>query len=318
MFAQPSLKPGLLTRLCRWQPGGGRVLALLALTAAVAAGAGLGIGLSLNRPAAQMVDRIATLKEQSRRQQAEVERLGRESDHRLQTLAVRLSELRAEATRINALGQRLVQMGQLDAAEFDFGMPPPLGGPDPSIDSAADSIADVELEATQLGHRLQRQQAQLDALADLLTRRQLEDQYTPAGWPVSQGWISSSFGRRTDPFSGRRAHHSGVDFAGPRGAEVRAVAAGVVVWAGPRYGYGKAVDVDHGNGYVTRYAHNDRLEVRVGQRVKAGQVIGAMGDTGRATAPHLHFEVLLDGRAVNPWDYIHAGKNGGDTSEERG
>lgn len=291
---------------------------LLGLTALVATGTGIGIGLALHNPAGQVAAQIETLKERSQRQQAEVEQLARTSDHRLQTLAVRLSELRAEATRINALGQRLVQMGQLDAAEFDFGTPPPLGGPDPAVEGMSESIADVELEAAQLGHRLQRQEAQLDALADLLTRRQLEAQYTPAGWPVSQGWISSSFGQRTDPFSGRRVHHAGVDFAGPRGAEVRAVAAGVVVWAGPRYGYGNAVDVDHGNGYVTRYAHNDRVKVGVGERVRAGQIIAAMGDTGRATAPHLHFEVLLDGQPVNPWEYIHAGTDGDGGPGDRG
>ena len=121
---------------------------------------------------------------------------------------------------------------------------------------------------------------------------------------MTAGYVSSRFGHRTDPFTGRRAFHKGVDFAGRAGADVVAVASGVVIWSGPRYGYGELVEINHGNGYVTRYAHNADNLVVIGETVKRGQVVARMGDTGRATGPNLHFEVLHNGKAVDPLTYI--------------
>ena len=119
------------------------------------------------------------------------------------------------------------------------------------------------------------------------------------------GYVSSSFGNRTDPFTGRAAFHKGIDFAGRAGTEVMAVASGVVIWSGDRYGYGEMVEINHGNGYVTRYAHNSENLVVVGDTVKRGEVIASMGNTGRATGPNLHFEVLRNGRVVDPLTYIN-------------
>ena len=121
---------------------------------------------------------------------------------------------------------------------------------------------------------------------------------------MSSGGISSYFGQRTDPFTGKPANHTGIDFAGKMGAEITAVADGVVTWSGDRYGYGIMVEVNHGNGYSTRYAHNSENLVQVGDEVKKGQVVGLMGRTGRATGPNLHFEVLKNGRRVNPVTFI--------------
>jgi murein DD-endopeptidase MepM/ murein hydrolase activator NlpD len=118
--------------------------------------------------------------------------------------------------------------------------------------------------------------------------------------PVQGGWVSSGFGRRTDPFTGRPAAHLGVDFAGLRNSAIVASGAGVVTHSGPHRGYGNLVEIDHGGGYVSRYGHNASNLVAVGDRVKAGQVIALMGSTGRATGNHLHFEILRDGRPVNP------------------
>jgi murein DD-endopeptidase MepM/ murein hydrolase activator NlpD len=148
---------------------------------------------------------------------------------------------------------------------------------------------------------------QLTVLEDLLLNRKLRDEVRPEGRPVTSGYVSSQFGSRTDPFTGRRAFHKGVDFAGREGAEVVAVASGVVIWSGERYGYGQLVEVNHGNGYVTRYAHNVDNLVAVGDTVRRGQVIARMGDTGRATGPNLHFEVLLNDEPVNPLTYVGAG-----------
>ena len=137
-----------------------------------------------------------------------------------------------------------------------------------------------------------------------MVNRQLEDDLTPTGWPVRKGWISSRYGDRTDPFTGERAHHSGLDFVGKRGSDVLSVAGGVVVWAGKDSGYGNMIEIDHGNGYRTRYAHNDSLLVQPGDPVRAGQLIARMGSTGRATTAHVHFEVLKDGNTVNPAKFV--------------
>jgi murein DD-endopeptidase MepM/ murein hydrolase activator NlpD len=141
-------------------------------------------------------------------------------------------------------------------------------------------------------------------LEDFLLNRKLQEEVHPEGRPVDTGYVSSRYGNRNDPFTGRRAFHKGIDFAGPQGAEVVAVASGVVVWSGQRYGYGEMIEVNHGNGYATRYAHNAQNLVAVGDTVKRGQRIARMGDTGRATGPNLHFEVLRNGRTVDPLTFI--------------
>jgi len=155
-----------------------------------------------------------------------------------------------------------------------------------------------------LSEKLRRQAAELDALQYLMINRQMDEEMTPSGWPVRKGWISSRYGERTDPFTGQRARHEGLDFVGQRGSDVLSVASGVVVWADERTGYGKTVEIDHGNGYLTRYAHCDSIEVGPGTPVTAGQVIAKLGKTGRASTPHVHFEVLQNGSPVNPAQFV--------------
>jgi murein DD-endopeptidase MepM/ murein hydrolase activator NlpD len=155
-----------------------------------------------------------------------------------------------------------------------------------------------------LSAKLRRQSSQLDALQFLMVNRQLENDLTPSGWPVRKGWISSRYGERSDPFTGERTHHRGLDFAGTRGTQVLSVASGVVIRASRQAAYGNMVEIDHGNGYRTRYAHNDRLVVKPGDHVTAGQIIAMMGSTGRASAPHVHFEVLKDGATINPSSFV--------------
>ena len=138
----------------------------------------------------------------------------------------------------------------------------------------------------------------------MILARELKEEIHPEGRPVATGFISSYFGERADPFDGTEAFHKGVDFAGTAGSNVVAVAAGVVTWAGERSGYGKLIEISHGDGFVTRYAHNERTLVTVGQTVKRGERIALMGSTGRSTGPHVHFEVLRNGRQVNPLSFI--------------
>jgi murein DD-endopeptidase MepM/ murein hydrolase activator NlpD len=196
-------------------------------------------------------------------------------------------------------------MAGLKDGEFDFTSVPSLGGPEEPLAVGESSEINGVVGALEvLDEQIADRSRQLSVLEDLLLNRKLRDEVRPEGRPVTSGYVSSQFGNRTDPFTGRRAFHKGVDFAGREGAEVVAVASGVVIWSGERYGYGQLVEINHGNGFVTRYAHNVDNLVAVGDTVKRGQVIARMGDTGRATGPNLHFEVLLNDRPVNPLTYI--------------
>ena len=224
----------------------------------------------------------------------------------LDALALRLGQLNAHVVRLDALGSRLTQMAGLSDGEFDFSSTPSLGGPEELIfgtdgNQLGGLVQALNLLDLQLGDRGR----QLGVIEDLLLNRKLADEVHPEGRPVTTGYISSRFGERNDPFTGRLDFHRGVDFAGREGSDVVAVASGVVTWSGERYDYGEMVEVNHGNGYVTRYAHNAETLVAVGDTVKRGDVIALMGDTGRSTGPHLHFEVLQDGRKVDPLTVIN-------------
>jgi murein DD-endopeptidase MepM/ murein hydrolase activator NlpD len=227
------------------------------------------------------------------------------AENNLNALALRLGKLQAHVIRLDALGARLTNMAKLDKGEFDFDNPPAQGGPEVAKGSAL-KVPDFVTALNDLSAQLDDRSKQLDVLETMLMTRNLEAEVMPTGRPVSRGWLSSYFGVRTDPFSGRRAHHDGVDFAGKLGSDVVAVAAGVVQFSGRRSGYGNLVEVNHGKGYVTRYGHNLKNMVEVGQTVKKGDVIAKMGTTGRSTGPHVHFEVMVNGRKVNPKKYIHA------------
>ncbi|HHM05393.1 MAG TPA: M23 family metallopeptidase [Gammaproteobacteria bacterium] len=236
-----------------------------------------------------------------------VEEARAEAEEQLNALATRVSVLQARAIRLDALGERLVGIAGLDNGEFDFENVPAQGGPEqPAARAIAmpDFLASLELLSRQLEDR----QQQFDILESIHMNRTLQEQTYPTGMPVKRGWISSYFGMRTDPFTGRPAHHDGVDVAGKLGSAVVAVASGVVTWSGKRSGYGLLVEVNHGGGYVTRYAHNQESLVRVGDKVSKGQTIARMGSSGRSTGPHVHFEVLRKGRVVDPIKYLRAAR----------
>jgi murein DD-endopeptidase MepM/ murein hydrolase activator NlpD len=165
-------------------------------------------------------------------------------------------------------------------------------------------IPDLSAMLAQLQQDVDLRESQLSALENVILARELRAQIHPEGRPVANGFISSYFGERSDPFDGREAFHKGVDFAGSVGSKVVAVAAGVVTWAGERSGFGKMVEINHGDGFVTRYGHNERTLVSVGETVKRGEPVALMGSTGRSTGPHVHFEVLRNGRQVDPLTFI--------------
>ncbi|MCP4046777.1 MAG: M23 family metallopeptidase [Gammaproteobacteria bacterium] len=262
------------------------------------------IGRMSSPTAVVMQQTMAEMKLEILQQQDMLDQLAREQESNVNALAVRLAELQAASTRLDALGERLVHLGKLDPEEFNFNQPPPVGGPEMFISDSQSSVVGLGGSISRLAEILNSQYARLDALQLLLLDRNLESERTPAGWPVSSGWISSGFGERNDPFTGKRAKHQGLDFAGIKGTEILGVASGVVIWSGSRQGYGKMLEIDHGNGYITRYAHNDELLVKVGDGITAGQTIAKMGETGRASSPHVHFEVLHKGKHVNPYKFV--------------
>ena len=223
-------------------------------------------------------------------------------NERINAMAMRMGEVNAHVIRLDALGKRLTEMADIDSHEFDFDSTPPAGGPE--TDGATAQIPDLSVKLDDLEQKVALRDSQLSALENVILDRDLKKQTLPEGRPVTSGFISSYFGEREDPFSGEEAYHKGVDFAGSAGANVVAVAAGVVTWSGNRTGYGNLVEINHGDGYVTRYAHNQRTLVAVGQTVKRGDPIALMGSTGRSTGPHVHFEVLRNGRQVDPLTFV--------------
>jgi hypothetical protein len=226
-------------------------------------------------------------------------------------LSRRIAELQAYVMRLDAAGSRMTQIAHIDPSEFNFDKPPPMGGPEVQLANQSAqpvALADVLGSLDQLQQQLSDRERQMRVLEDLLLAGRLEKEIRPSGWPISGGYITSGFGVRTDPFTGMRDYHPGIDFAAPEGSQVMAVAAGIVTQAGESNGYGNLVEIDHGNGYVTRYGHNERLLVRVGDRVRKGQAVALIGSTGRSTGPHVHFEVVLNGNIVNPEQYIEAAR----------
>jgi murein DD-endopeptidase MepM/ murein hydrolase activator NlpD len=281
-------------------------LGLIGAITLVILGAFFALGLSLGRGHHQRValsDTVAfgNLLTQQKEQIAD---LRQQLQLRVDAMAMRLGEVNAHVIRLDALGKRLTEMADIDSREFNFDQDPPSGGPEGDGEGVSAQIPDLSAQLSQLEQRVDTRESQLAALENVILARELKAEIHPEGRPVAAGFISSYFGERTDPFDGREAFHKGVDFAGTPGEKVVAVAAGVVTWAGERSGFGKLIEINHGDGYITRYAHNARTLVSVGQTVTRGEPVALMGSTGRSTGPHVHFEVLRNGRQVNPLSFI--------------
>lgn len=228
-------------------------------------------------------------------------------DADLATLSSKVGSLQAHIVRLDALAERVIGVAQLDSMEFRLAESPAIGGPESKPDNPKWVALLDNLES--LNDEIELREERLDALNVLLMDRKLKDSMHPEGDPVSEGWISSRFGYRTDPVSGSREFHGGIDFAGREGINVSAVGGGIITWSGKRWGYGNLVEISHGNGYVTRYAHNKKNLVKIGEKVAKNQTIALLGSTGRSTGPHVHFEVLKDGKVVNPRNFLSKNKS---------
>lgn len=253
----------------------------------------------LNRSIAQKLTSQLTRDKQALAQIKE------KSDLKLTALTLSLADAHSRLIRLEALGQKMVNNGSLKNDEFDFSSRVAIGGLEDTIEGEVFAKPDFSQEIDELMLRLDAQEVQMKVLESLLNNELLEKEVFLAGRPINKGWMSSFYGKRLDPFTGKLAQHKGVDFAGSENDEIIAVASGVVTWSGNHNGYGLMVEIDHGQSFKTRYAHNKENLVKMGDIVRKGQTLALMGSTGRSTGPHTHFEVLQNDRAVNPERYIY-------------
>lgn len=237
-------------------------------------------------------------------QKDELAQIERNVQQQVDALTLRLGEMQGRLLRLDALGQRFVESGLVASDEFDFDQPAAVGGPEDGLDGDSYTAPELTGMIDQLAKRIEDREQQLRMLDMVTSRQKLEKELYVQGRPITWGWLSSKYGYRSDPFNGKRTWHAGVDLAGKEGSDIISVAGGVVTYADERYGYGNLVEVDHGDGLLTRYAHAKTIKVNVGDVVQKGQVLALMGSTGRSTGPHVHFEVIRNGKSENPETYI--------------
>jgi len=237
-------------------------------------------------------------------QRAEALRTQEKVQGHLNAMAVRLGELQARMLRLDGLGDRLAKAAGLKPQELPAGQAPGRGGAESSQPARNLSVAEFTALLERLAREVNERSDQLGVLEALLVEDSANRKFLPTLLPVVDGWFSSNFGYRIDPFSGQQSFHEGIDFPAESGTAIVAAASGLVVEAGWHPQYGKIVEIDHGNGLVSRYAHASQLGVKEGDLVVRGQQIGAVGTTGRSTGPHLHFEVRLNGVPQNPVRFL--------------
>ena len=275
-------------------------LAVFALVVLGALGTAFAIGMQLGAHGGGASGDSKTWSRVLAEQKSEIAEMRARVQERVDAIAGRLGQLDAHIIRIDALGKRITTIANVDRRQFNFDDEPAASSaPLPSI-----QFPDLTSQLTQLEQRVDLRDAQLSALENVMVGRKISDAVRPHGKPVAQGEISSYVGERSDPITGEEGFHKGLDFPGTTGEPVMAVAAGIVTWAGERSGFGTLVEINHGNGYVTRYAHNESALVKVGQAVTRGEQIALMGSTGHSTGPHVHFEVLHNGTQIDPLIFV--------------
>ncbi|MCU7555539.1 M23 family metallopeptidase [Alteromonas sp. ASW11-19] len=230
-------------------------------------------------------------------QQDEVTALKTNTSEKLNALVTHIASLSAKVNQLDSQNARLAEELGMAAADLDAFVPAAL--PDEHQDGP------IMQQITALQQSLDSKAQQLTMLESLVRGHHISEQSTLSGRPIKSGWLSSYYGMRADPFTGEQAMHKGLDFAGEAGDSVVATAAGVVTWSGDRYGYGNLVEIEHGDGVVSRYGHNQSLLVSVGDVVTKGQQIAVMGNTGRSTGAHVHYEVIRNGQQIDPLPFVY-------------
>lgn len=238
-------------------------------------------------------------------QRAKLEQSRYQVESQVVALTAKVAELQTRLVRLDAVGERLIKVAKLDKGEFNFSQPPGLGGPLATERTEVVRAGEFSTALNKLSQHIQDREQQFKTLDSILLTSSYEAEALFDRLPVENGFMSSTFGYRSDPFNGKSEFHSGIDFTAPIGTPITAVAAGVVVLSALSKDYGNMVEINHGSSFESRYAHNKVNLVSVGDVVKKGQVIAYVGSTGRSTAPHVHFEVYKNGRVVDPATYLH-------------
>jgi len=281
-----------------------KIIAMLSLSVVFVIAIGLAVGYLLFNNVVDKNLELQKIQQLVQQKEQDIQQFKSAVNHDLDALALQVGGLYAQSMRINALGQRLAEEVKLNNNEFDFSKEPGVGGSSLELTNQENTPADLLASLYSVKASFIRQEEQLTLLNKLLEEKDLDKQIKPSGKPIRKGWVSSSYGTRPDPFTGKQSFHSGIDFSGKPSSIVQAVADGVVIWSGKRGGYGNLIEIDHGEGFVTRYAHLNKTSVKIGEKVNKAQAIGVMGKTGRATSEHLHFEVLKKGHKINPWPFL--------------
>ena len=218
----------------------------------------------------------------------------------LNAMAAKLGQMQAQLLRLDTLGERLAKTAGFKPQEFMFDQVPGQGGAVSTLPTYDLSLGDLSRQVDLLTRQVDDRTEKLGILDSLMIIDSAKKKLLPSVLPIEGGWYSSNFGWRIDPFNGVRAFHEGMDFMAEVGTLARAAAGGVVIYSDFHPQYGNMIEIDHGNGLVTRYAHLSKRLAKIGDVVMSSGKIGTVGNTGRSTGPHLHFEVRQNGAALNP------------------
>ncbi|NRD75846.1 peptidoglycan DD-metalloendopeptidase family protein [Shewanella sp. VB17] len=281
----------------RWQPGKRWLLLPVLL---IAAGTGLyQYGAKLVQQQQMNTDGERAARQAQKQQLIELKGA---TESQLTVLVTHVALMQAKLTRLEALGLQVAKNNKLED-QFDFSSTVGVGGL--SELGAGIELEQLIVDMDKLVSRIDNSNVQLSILETVSSNLHIDEERYISGQPILKGWLSSPYGLRNDPFNGRRTMHKGIDFAAKEGTNVIATASGVVTWAGKMFGYGELVEIDHGNGLLTRYGHNKSLLVTVGDVIAKGENIAKMGSTGRSTGPHVHYEVLRGGQQIDPLKYVY-------------
>ncbi len=247
---------------------------------------------------------IASLQDVVRKERRNLQLVKVETENNLDALAIKLGSLQAKLMRLEAIGERLVSAIDVDIDKETFKKDPGMGRASDGEEGRTQTSIDLLMGIERLSDQLASQDKQLTTLEKVLIERDVKKEVVPSGMPV-KGYISSGYGGRVHPISGKYKGHKGVDIPGKTGTKIKAVAGGVVVASGRVSGYGNLVEVKHADGFSTLYAHNKKNIVKKGDIIEKGESVALLGSTGRSTGPHVHFEVRKHGKPVNPMRYIN-------------
>ena len=236
--------------------------------------------------------------------QHEIKLIKEENKAKMEFFNQKLIGISSQIQTLNSLGNKISNIAKLDKKDFSFKNPKYVGGTNKiNIEFEYDSAFEKYLD--EMANNLNKKEQDLNYINKIIRNMEMKEQFYPSGLPSKKGYLSSDYGERIHPFFKEKHFHKGVDIAHKTETDIRSLAAGEVTFSGKKYGYGNLVEISHLNGYVTRYAHNNRNLVKKGDLIKKGQIIAKMGSTGHSTGPHVHLEVLKNKKHINPNKFIH-------------